>query len=67
MNDIMEFIEDLKELQQLYHTGELRNFDFESKLFKFEKQMSDFEQAMEQEHAMFWTSDQPFYEPNQEV
>lgn len=46
MNDILEFIDELKELQALYNTGELRNFDFATKISKYERDVSHFEQAM---------------------
>ena len=35
MIDILEFIDELKELQVLYNEGELCNFDFESIGFSF--------------------------------
>lgn len=51
MNDIFEMVDELRELQKLYNTGELRNFDFESKIFKYEQQIEKFEQSMEQHFA----------------
>jgi hypothetical protein len=66
MNDILEFIDELNELQELYNTGELRNFDFASKIQKYERQVAQFESAMEQENALFWQGT-PFYEPSREV
>jgi hypothetical protein len=49
MIDILEFIDELKELQVLYNEGELCNFDCESKIHKFQKQINDFEQSMQDE------------------
>ena len=67
MNDILEFIDELKELQALYHSGELRDFDFNTKIQKYERQMEQFEQALEQQHELFW-KDTPFeYDPSHEV
>jgi hypothetical protein len=43
MNDILEFISDMRELQALYNADDLRAIDFESKLFKYEKQFEQFE------------------------
>jgi hypothetical protein len=66
MVDILEFIEDLKELQELYNTGELRNFDFAIKIQNYERQVAQFESAMEQENTLFWEGT-PFYNPVKEV
>ena len=30
MNDILDFIDELNELKELYNTGDLRNFDLKS-------------------------------------
>ena len=49
MNDIFEFISELKEMQALYHEGDLRNYDFESKIQKYERMIEEFESAMEAE------------------
>ena len=46
MTDILEFIDELKELQELYHTGELRDFDFAIKIAKYEREVEQFERAM---------------------
>ena len=46
MNDILEFVDELKELQELYHTGELRDFDFAIKIAKYERMVEQFEEAM---------------------
>lgn len=46
MIDILEFIDELKELQTLYHTGDLRDFDFATKLAKYERVVAQFEEDM---------------------
>jgi hypothetical protein len=46
MNDILEFIDDLKELQELYAQGDLREFDFNLKIQKYEREVARFESAM---------------------
>lgn len=66
MNDILEFIEELKELHVLYKTGDLRDFDFARKIQKYEEQVSKFEEAMEAEYNLFF-KDTPFYSPSHEV
>ena len=43
MNDIFDRIDELKELQSLYNQGELRNFDFSSKIQQLEQQVEKFE------------------------
>ena len=43
MNDILEFIDDLKELQVLYQTSELRDSDIQAKISKYERQFTTFE------------------------
>jgi len=47
MNDILEFIEDIEELRELYNTGELRNFDFDAMLSKYNKTVELFEREYE--------------------
>ena len=47
MNDILEFIEDIEELKALYNTGELRNFDFEAMLSKYNRTVDLFEREYE--------------------
>ena len=66
MNDILEFLEELKELKELYNTGDLRNFDFETKIQKYERQVELFEQELEAQHDLFW-KETPFYDPTHEV
>ena len=48
MNDMFEMIATLKELQALYNTDELRNFDFETNIQKLERQVEEFEQDMQE-------------------
>lgn len=62
MNDMIEFLEELKELQALYNSGELRNFDFERTIQKYERQVDAYESAMDD---LFKES--PFYNPAYEV
>ena len=66
MNDIFDFISELKELKELYNTGDLRNFDFETKIQKYERQIESFEQELEAQHSLFW-KETPFYDPANEV
>ena len=66
MLDILEFVEELKELQALYHSGDLRDFDFSTKIQKYERQIALFEDAMENENTVFWEGT-PFYSPSREV
>ena len=47
MNDILEFINDLEELKELYNTGELRNFDIEAMLSKYNGTFEMFEREYE--------------------
>jgi hypothetical protein len=47
MNDIFDFIDELKEMQALYNAGDLRNYDFESKIQKYERIIDKFEAQME--------------------
>tara|TARA_B110000503_G_scaffold2403_1_gene3179 strand:+ start:816 stop:1067 length:252 start_codon:yes stop_codon:yes gene_type:complete len=49
MNDILEFIDELKEMQALYNNGDLRNYDFESKIQKYERMVDEFEAEIERE------------------
>lgn len=56
MNDVLEFISELKELQALYISGELREFDFALKINDYEARFAKFEQDMfaEQQEFEFW-------------
>jgi hypothetical protein len=62
MNDILDFIEELKELKALYNTGDLRNFDFERMIQKYERQADAYDAAMDQAFR-----ESSFYDPFQEV
>lgn len=66
MVDVLEFIDELKELQALYHSGDLRDFDFETKIQKFERQVAIYEEAMQAENDLFWQGT-PFYDHTKEV
>lgn len=62
MQDIIEFIDELKELQTLYNTGDLRNFDFERLIQKYERQVDAYDKAMDQAFK-----ESAFYQPFNEV
>jgi hypothetical protein len=62
MNDILEFIDDLKELQVLYQTNELRGVDIQTKISKYERQFNTFESQMDQQDLFFKE-----YNPSNEV
>lgn len=47
MNEMIDFIDELKELQALYNTGELRNFDFERMIQKYERKVDAYDSAMD--------------------
>ena len=66
MNDILEFIDELKELQALYHSGDLRDFDFNTKIQKYQRQVEQFELQFEEQHNLFF-KDTPFYSQTHEV
>ncbi len=53
MNDILEMIDDLKELQVLYQTNDLRDFDLQNKIEKYERQIATFEAQMEMSELFF--------------
>lgn len=48
MQDMIDFIAELKELQSLYNTGDLRNFDFERLIQKYERKADAYDTAMDQ-------------------
>jgi hypothetical protein len=54
MNDLLDFIAELKELQHLYKTGDLRDFDFQTKITQREHEVAKFESAMEEQHDLFF-------------
>lgn len=62
MIDTLEFLEELKELKALYNSGDLRNFDFERMIQKYERQVDQYESAMD---LAFRES--AFYAPFREV
>lgn len=51
MTDILEMLDDLRELQSLYKNDELRSVDFQTKISKYKQQFDQFEQQMEFEFA----------------
>jgi len=67
MVDILEFIDELKELQVLYQTGDLRDFDLQTKIQKYENQVASFERDIEEQNDMFFTSSSVTYNPISEV
>ena len=64
MNDILEFIDELNELQELYNSGELRNFDFQTKIQKYQRMVDAFEDGLEAQYQVF---QEQFYSPVNEV
>jgi hypothetical protein len=64
MNDILDFIDELNELQELYNTGELRNFDFQTKIQKYQRTVDAFEDSLEAQYQVF---KEQFYTPVKEV
>jgi hypothetical protein len=54
MNDVLEFIDELKELEALYQSGELREFDFALKINKYQRMFEEFERGMEQQNELFF-------------
>jgi len=67
MIDTLAFIDTLKELQHLYNTGELRNFDFDSKIRKYELDVDRFEKAMIEQNETFFGGTPFSYDPAREV
>jgi len=49
MNDLVEFIQDLRELQHLYATGDICYIDFQEKIAKYQDIVDTFEQQFESE------------------
>lgn len=47
MHDFIDFIDELKELKALYNTGELRNFDFERMIQKYDQKVDAYDTAMD--------------------
>ena len=48
MTEILDRIDELKELQELYNTGELRNYDFAAKIQQLERTVEKYEQDMQE-------------------
>lgn len=66
MVELLEFIDELKELQTLYNSGDLRNFDFDRMVQKYEREVEQFEADMEEQASLFWKPE-AFYSPVHEV
>jgi len=49
VTEVIEMIDDLRELQKLYAMGEICSMDFQEKLLKYEDRFSTFELDMERE------------------
>lgn len=49
MTDVIEMIDDLRELQKLYAMGDICFVDFQEKLLKYEQRFDQFEADMERE------------------
>jgi hypothetical protein len=62
MQDILVFISELKELQTLYNTDDLRNYDFETKIQKYTAIADAYDAAMDQSFK-----DSKFYQPEIEI
>lgn len=54
MNDILEFIDDVKELEALYQSGDLRELDFRLLIQKYESQVEQFEHDMQEQQELFF-------------
>ena len=67
MTDILEFIDELKELQALYHSGDLRDFDFNTKIQKYEREVERFEEQVEAQNELFFKETPFCYDPAHEV
>jgi hypothetical protein len=67
MVDILEFIDELKELQVLYQTGDLRDFDLQAKIQKYENQVALFEYDIEEQHNLLFKNSPVTYNPISEV
>ena len=51
MTDILEIIDDLRELQKLYAMNDICFMDFQEKLLKYENIVDEFEQQLDAEYA----------------
>jgi uncharacterized protein with von Willebrand factor type A (vWA) domain len=47
MQDVLEFLDDLKELQKLYAMGDICYMDFQEKINKYEQRADKIERDME--------------------
>lgn len=62
MNDIVDFIDELKELKALYISNDLRNYDFDTKIKQYEAQLEEYETEIDREYL-----ESVFYQPSLEV
>jgi hypothetical protein len=53
MHDILDFIDELRELKTLYSTGDIREFDFDRLIQKYDRVVSDFEQTIEMDFVKY--------------
>jgi hypothetical protein len=53
MQDLVEFIQDLRELQKLYVMGDICFLDFEEKIARYESEVDRFEDEMDKEMEAF--------------
>lgn len=53
MNDLIGYVDELRELLALYQQNELREFDIALMIHQREQEIAQFEQAMEQDLAEF--------------
>jgi len=44
MTDVIDFLEELKELKELYRQNDLREIDFEARIRKLEQEVNRFEE-----------------------
>lgn len=51
MTDILEIIDDLRELQKLYAMNDICFLDFQEKLHKYELIVEDFEEELAHAHS----------------
>jgi len=52
MNDLIEMIQDLRELQHLYATNDLCYLDFQEKIEKYSLVIDEFEAQMENQYGV---------------
>lgn len=62
MQEVLEFLDELKELKALYNSGDLRNYDFDTKIQKYESIVDAYDKAMDQAFK-----ESAFYNPLNEV